>query len=132
MSTNVQFKPLESTNGQNQYILMALLIAGAVFGLSEDLVTNLYMAAVPVVMAGVEIWKTVKSTAPRWSWNIISYLGVIAVTAIPGIAGIVGELEVIAEFVKDNGFTTAIFGLLFPLINQILAFVRSQNRDDLN
>ena len=131
MSNLVKFEPLQSTNGQNQYILMALLIAGAIFGVSEDVINNLYLAAVPIVMALVELWKTVKSATPRWSWNIISYLGVIAVTAIPGIAGIVGELESIAAFIQENGFSTAIFGLLFPLINQILAFVRTRNQGSL-
>lgn len=108
---------------------MALLIAGAAFGIPEDVVNGLYMAAVPVVMLVVELWKRVKSETPRWSWNIVSYLGVIAVTAIPGISGIVRELESIATFVQQNGFTTAIFGLLFPLVNQILAYIRTRGQN---
>lgn len=129
MSTIREFKPLSSTSGQNQYVLMALLIAGAAFGIPEDVVNGLYMAAVPVVMLVIELWKRVKSETPRWSWNIVSYLGVIAVTAIPGISGIVRELESIATFVQQNGFTTAIFGLLFPLVNQILAYIRTRGQN---
>lgn len=129
MSTIREFKPLSSTSGQNQYVLMALLIAGAAFGIPEDVVNGLYMAAVPVVMLVIELWKRVKSETPRWSWNIVSYLGVIAVTAIPGISGIVRELESIATFVQQNGFTTAIFGLLFPLVNQILAYIRTRSQN---
>lgn len=129
MNNLVKFEPLQSTNGQNQYVLMALLIAGAAFGIPEDVVNGLYMAAVPVVMLVIELWKRVKSETPRWSWNIVSYLGVIAVTAIPGISGIVRELESIATFVQQNGFTTAIFGLLFPLVNQILAYIRTRGQN---
>lgn len=89
------------------------------------------MAAVPVVMGLVEIWKKIKTERPRWNWNIISYVGVAVVTAVPGLAAVWSEFELVAGWVRDNGFSYAIIGVVFPLINQILAYVRSQNNKPL-
>lgn len=127
-----EFKPLTSTGGQNQYILLALFALGAVFGIDEGTINNIYLAAVPVVMVGVDLYKRIRLAKPQWNWNIISYAGSAVVLTIPALAGIVGEVQGLLDFVKVNGFTTAIFGMIFPLINQILAYIKSQkNKGDL-
>lgn len=123
------FKPLTSTNGQNQYVLAALLILGAIFGVTEETINTLYMASVPIIMGLVEVWKKIQSEKPRWNWNIISYVGVAVVTAVPGLAGVWAEFETVAEWVRDNGFGYALIGVVFPLINQILAYLRSKENN---
>ena len=123
-----EYKPLDSTNGTFNIILLVLFALGAWFGIPKDTIHDLFVAAVPVVMGVIELIKRVKDSTPRWTGNIITYGLAALAAAFPLWGDAIGLAQPLIDAISSGEFSwIKILPLLIPILNQLAVIWKTRN-----
>jgi len=112
-----------STNGTGNVLTFALLAIAAVYGIGENTVNALIAAAGPLILAVREIIKGIRK--PRWTGNIITYVFSGILLLAPWLDDLLTVLQPIGNAIAE-GNINALWGLLIPVINEILVLFRTK------
>jgi len=115
-------KILDSTNGQNNIILMVLFAVLAFFGVGSPETISL----ASILMLATEVSKGERKG--KFSGNVVAYLGTALIAAVPYLSGIVTGLEPLTDFLFTGQDVSigALFGFLIPVFNEIVFLFKNK------
>jgi len=118
-----------SNAGTNNVLIMALMLALSVFGVDEESALAIGGALTSVVMLIGEIIQGNRKA--RWSGNVKVYVLSLLVFLFPAMENIWSPLaDVIDYLFRDDGVAWGgIIGLIIPLVNEIVFFFQSRNKE---
>lgn len=117
------FSLLGSTNGTFNVIIFVLFALAAAFGIGEEPVAAFIAALTPIIGFIREIIEGKRKA--RWVGNILTYLFSAILLLAPWLDGLLTVLKPIGDAIASGNYS-AIFGLLIPVVNEVLLLLRTR------